>query len=350
MLAAQYNNGPIAPMDPVDLSLNYLEFLQLNNINNRYHGILLFVLNLTVLDIVKNERGPNFDVPDAPLGATPVVIAERELLVASVQVDSTLIEESRAKGNGYMLTMAAAYQTKPITIENIKGFFTSQGILTSDNSFILKLVRFFASMVPRIMDNVFLRGQVIGGLWSEYHTAHSSGQILIPRFLEALPPQFTSLVSANDRALVTAAAANRWDQASQDAIPVRIVAMTQIFITASKGEVGDWWQGKRALTQISIMDHVTFKNLFKKMLELNSDLTKIEAARSMAELALAAPASIHSINVAQAVVDEAIDARIARGQIILERMNFEERRRFLLDPMRTVPHIFVIADVDPASY
>jgi len=333
--------------EPYSFSFNYNEFCESNEFEENYSSEILFLMNVAFLTLRDAPRAIEMTMEEAPDGA---VLTDAQIEVNAEKVrKAAVLTASLPAAMQWFADLVSAHQMRHIKNDNIKNYFLQKDISGVDNSVLCKMISFYSVVIPNINADNDARATIEVTKWNEYHHSYSQTASLCNRFINDLPNVFATMVSPAGRAAVTASLGAPYDRALNEAIPNDIVAKAKIYLDISKVDYGgeSWYQGKKAISLFSPAKAVLTKSFFSKYFEILRSNNAIDKAKSLEELAVGAASVIFDTPVDAAVTAAAVDNKTARVTKILSVMQFEENRRFALDPARVAPHVFTVADVNP---
>jgi len=179
----------------------------------------------------------------------------------------------------YLTDLVAAYQVKGLTAANIENYFKMKNSPRVQGRRLLPFIQTASSLLPNFMRDAALRVTVGESDWIKYHTAATSTPHLVLKVMELVNNKLPNLFSNTTRRLVTDAVAEIWAKDRADMIPKRAVAIAYIFLEEFEMLPEKWYQGTKAIEEMSITFRTDMENIakgFKKLDKTTIDLAKIK--------------------------------------------------------------------------
>jgi len=194
------------------------------------------------------------------------------------------VEANLASGRAWLLDLVTCSKVRGLKKKNIRNYFLSAGLKGVGGSWVLKLIESYASFIPVLTDNAEFLTRIRGNKFLSYHTSYSSSAGLMEQFLL---PVGSPIVTDATRNAIMASKEAPWDIDLNTALPTAAIQLTFILMAESGSEIDSWYQGRSARDEMPVSVATRMTAFAKKFYQLQSDVTPIERAANMAELAAA---------------------------------------------------------------
>ncbi|APG78140.1 hypothetical protein [Beihai sesarmid crab virus 3] len=276
------------------LSSNLKQIIEDWNLEMNTTGIVFCAISMNCLKFSGSRAPQNFadgtslhygdyEADMSALKSTNVLHATKGEIKTDIS-DETIINfcksvyESIDGAFRWLVDLIACYQTRPMNGTNIESYFMAISGTRVRGKIIVPLIEFAAASFPKVTDNSDLRTGLSKAKFMRYHTAKCSTPGLVSRFLNSVPTLRAKLADATVEALIADAVADYWDLDKAELIPKRLLVAAFIYFEVSKIEVGDWYQGKRAMSETSgttITQVRAFMKKYNEMVLEDADVDKI---------------------------------------------------------------------------
>jgi hypothetical protein len=172
----------------------------------------------------------------------------------------------------WLVNLISAAKKKPLTDENVGGFFAMLGHTGTKASAVARLVNQIAVFFPdKISDSAF-RALLADGIWTTYrNTRASTGGILKKMLPDFRALGITSLNDA-DEGYIIASADAPWDLNLSVLILDKYKAYGAIFLQAAGTPIDKWYQGNKAVEGLPAARVRAIKDVFLKYLEVKNKI------------------------------------------------------------------------------
>lgn len=188
------------------------------------------------------------------------------------------------KVKGYMIDLVRAQQSKPLTISNLKNYFSAKSMLKVNARFILTIIQAASSVFPIIKGVALLDDLVEDSVWMDYRLSASSTPTLVKKFLDETVALSAGIFDQQDIDLVTVALADLEDLDASRAIPRNMIIATHSYLRAMGSLPEDWYQGERAVQEGSSIYANAWFYASRKFKELGVSKTAIESATTIVDV------------------------------------------------------------------
>jgi len=188
------------------------------------------------------------------------------------------------KVKGYMIDLVRAQQSKPLSISNLKNYFSAKSMLKVNARFILTIIQAASSVFPIIKGEAFLDDLVEDSVWMGYRLSASSTPTLVKKFLDETLALSAGVFDQADIHLLDVALADLEDLDASRAIPRNMIIATHSYLRAMGSLPEDWYQGERAIQEGSTIYANAWFFASRKFKELGVSKTAIESAATIAEV------------------------------------------------------------------
>jgi hypothetical protein len=304
----------IIPTYPFQYRSDYAVFRNVNDIQNKDEGIILYALTLAT----KNIADDNFPLPDgeqaaprcsmvaapgaavgAPVdywdGVAPVVPVRA--LAHNVEVDEFIkAKNAIAASYGWLLDLVSAEQNRTLTQKNIQGYFMAVRRMKITAILLPRLIGFCSGVIPDLMVSQAVRDRLINNKWISYHTSYASTPGIIQEALDAIPALSEIFFPTGSRVSVAGAIAEPWSMQRNSAIPVGAIVVAAAYVKASSKEVGDWYQGKAAVASSNRALYTKALAFYKRAFQILVDQNALDGSNDMAALVTLAQTTVGPAN------------------------------------------------------
>jgi len=194
-----------------------------------------------------------------------------------------LVEAQLLGAPNWLINNVSAAKKKPLTLSNVNGFFASIGMsnmkLTGIDGFFNKVAMFCSD---NIADGEF-RALLIDNVWGAYRSTRVSTGIVISKLLGEFVEMGILHDGGADYRKIETASRQPWNVAASNDIPEKYKAYAMLFLETAGTPIDSWYQGQKAVSNMPAIRVRTTKHIFKKYMEIKSNVGAVDAATSMAE-------------------------------------------------------------------
>jgi len=225
------------------------------------------------------------DLTKAPAVSTSTAAAGSTSTNSNPEND-VLIEATRMNFDaciGWTIDLINAAKKKPLSAENVQGYFSSFTNAPISASNISKFYNDISCYFPDEVKDPNYRALLSESTWTNYRlTRVSAGKVL-----KELLPAFKELkiVTAADETAIELSAASPWDIGIANNIRGSLKAYASIYLEVCGRGIDDWHQGEKELQNLPSLKVKAAKVIFKKYLEIKLDVTTVDAVTTTAALA-----------------------------------------------------------------
>lgn len=187
------------------------------------------------------------------------------------------------KASKHIVELVGAYQVGGLRERNIESYF-KMAKAEIPVTRIMQLVHFMSLELPKIVEEEAFQEGIPGVNWLVYHTAAASTQQLVNKYLEETKEIKQIKVSDDTKLAVKAALDAPWDKALIDAIPRKIVAHCYVYLEATKQLPDNWYQGIKAVNNMSTGERTKFRAFYRRYSELYAKVDVIDAGKTIADI------------------------------------------------------------------
>lgn len=182
----------------------------------------------------------------------------------------------------WIINLVNAAKKKPLTDDNVEGFFAMMGHTSTKAGVITRFINQIQAFFPDNIDNEPFRNMLAPGVWTTYRTSRvSTGAILINLLPDFRILRITVQGDADEDA-ITACAARPWDTNLSLAIRDKFKAYGCLYLQAAGTSIDNWYQGNRAVSNLPAAKVRMAKEIFRRYLEVKNSVgdlnTFVEAA------------------------------------------------------------------------
>jgi len=172
----------------------------------------------------------------------------------------------------WLADLINAAKKKPLTDDNVEGYFASLGHTGSRMSAIATFINQIQAYFPDDIGNAEFRSLLMPGIWTTYrNTRVSTGLIL-----RDLLPDFRALriTIADDavEAAIIACANAPWDINLSLAIPNKFKAYACILREVAGNPIDKWYQGNSAVDELPASKVRGIRNIFRRYLDVKNNI------------------------------------------------------------------------------
>jgi hypothetical protein len=213
-------------------------------------------------------------------GANPVDAAnptEEEMLIvrANGQFDTARI---------WIIDLVNASKKKELTATNVESYYASLARSDVKGAPIASLINKVANFLPDMINDDGFRGELTDNVWTSYQVSRvSTGKLLHEVRGHFIAMGIYEAGSEEDIAIIASKDSPHDISLSYD-IPKQLVGYASLFFQAAGKDVGKWYQGEKYESEIPAAKVKTIKAIFKKYLELDSNVAGIEESETVAAL------------------------------------------------------------------
>nr|UNI74182.1 MAG: hypothetical protein [brine shrimp yue-like virus 7]UNI74184.1 MAG: hypothetical protein [brine shrimp yue-like virus 7]UNI74186.1 MAG: hypothetical protein [brine shrimp yue-like virus 7]UNI74188.1 MAG: hypothetical protein [brine shrimp yue-like virus 7]UNI74190.1 MAG: hypothetical protein [brine shrimp yue-like virus 7] len=180
--------------------------------------------------------------------------------------------------------LIACYQTKRLTEKSFDSFFAMLEVNPPIFRIIDNLLMICKGLFPKLMLDKRFRKAAIKMPFMNYHTSYCSTPHLIFRAADSLGLLSTIFFPKEKMLLVENARRKFWDPTLAAEIPTSLTAAAYVYLEVCGGLPSNWYQGIKAISSISVSLLGSWRMIFRKFRELQTETKDIEKATSMDQL------------------------------------------------------------------
>jgi len=272
----------ISEFDPEQGIVPLLEGLRANNATTQ-SALLAIIINLSTQAVLDTDLGTNCagmfghgvaqsinefiengpDNEDEP--------TESDLIVtrAGTQLDSARV---------WIVDLVNASKKKELTSKNVESYYSSLSRSDVKGAPIASLINKVANFLPDMINNEVFRGELTDNVWTTYQVSRvSTGKLL-----HEIRHHFTALeiYTEGDETdeLIQQSKDNPHNIELSYQIPKHIIGYASLFFQVAGKDVGKWYQGEKCESEIPAAKVKSVKLIFKRYLEIYSNVEGIEEA------------------------------------------------------------------------
>jgi hypothetical protein len=199
--------------------------------------------------------------------------------------------KNKEVSNQIALDLLVASSAKELTAQNYKSYCEMKGGVHPSYSAIKGILKWAGARFCGLMGDDDVRGKLTKCDWVKYHTAFGSAGSLCSRIFDMIPEGCTHIVSIADRAAATSSAEAPWDRDLMGAISDKGLAFTEIAVRGLELNVGVFYSGKRAVSNISPITVKQYEELVKQMVKKDPSISKMKSAKTIDEVFVSLPSA-----------------------------------------------------------
>lgn len=182
--------------------------------------------------------------------------------------------------------LVASNQVKVLSASNIQNYFLAKDNTRVVGRDLMDVIALASSSLPKLMNDEGSRARLTHNMpdWLRYHTTATGTAGLVHKFKAAIAVQFPTFISRATQDAIDLAYASPWNKALADLIPRTVVAASYIWFKETKSLPEDWYQGKRAFSEMNPVQAKAMANLFRKYLDLATSEAAVNACQNMGAL------------------------------------------------------------------
>jgi len=186
--------------------------------------------------------------------------------------------------------LVSCEQTAHLEQENLTNYYASCGIQGLSTNWIEKVLPYCAGRSARLSESKGFDQLVAQHKFVEYHTTYASTPQLCRKWWNETPLTMRIAFGFrnDDEECILRAAATPWVKNLADAVPVKAVVHTYVYLDSVGQLPRNWYQGNRAISASSGPLVKRLTGIYKIMAGLIANLGETEGIKSIEELALAA--------------------------------------------------------------
>ena len=265
-----------------------LEGLRANNPTTQA-AMLAIIRNLSENAVLDTDLGMNCASMFSPgiaeaintaiedVQADAADLTEEDLLViqATNQVDSARV---------WIVDLVNASKKKELTGNNVESYYASFSRSDIKGASIASFINRVANFLPDMISDAEFRGELTDNVWNSYQISRvSTGKLMFEVRRHFIAMGIYAEGSAEDLA-IQASNNNPHTIELSYAIPKHLVGYASLFFQATGKDVGKWYQGEKFESDIPAEKVKSIKLIFKKYLEIYSNVEGIEDSTTVDEL------------------------------------------------------------------
>jgi len=262
-----------------------LEGLRATNATTQ-SAVLSIIMNIAATSTTDTALGRNCAAmfgPGVAAGINQAVAAE------PADADNLTEEEmliARATGQMdparmWIIDLVNASKKKELTPTNVESYYSSLSRSDVKGAPIASLINRVANFLPDLINDEGFRGDLTNNVWTSYQVSRvSTGKLL-----DEIRSHFIALgiYEEGDGAdlAIQASKNSPHDISLSYNIPKELVGYASLFFQAAGKDVGKWYQGEKYESEIPAAKVKSIKMIFKKYLELDSNVAGIEESQNV---------------------------------------------------------------------
>lgn len=173
----------------------------------------------------------------------------------------------------WLADLINAAKKKTLTDDNVEGYFAMLGHSGTKPSVIARFINQLCPFFPDMVGNDGFRALLAPGVWTTYrNTRVSTGLILRNLLPDFRAVRITVAGDANEVAII-ASANSPWEVNLANNIPDKIKAYGCIFLQVAGTPIDSWYQGNKAVDDLSSAKVRGAKAIFRKYLEVKNNVS-----------------------------------------------------------------------------
>jgi hypothetical protein len=188
---------------------------------------------------------------------------------------------------GWITDLVNAYKKKPLEEKNVIGYFASIGFECSRAQKVARFINMVGPFFPDMIADLAFRRTLVQNVWTDYRLARCSTGKVLHENMAAL--RTLGIVTDPIAAQITAANDAPWDVNLANQIPRSVVAFCYIYLEAAGRGIDKWYQGEKAVANLSAAKARAAKVIFRKYLDASNNTEAVEAADTAQEVITAIP-------------------------------------------------------------
>jgi len=286
------NNAVVAPVTTVVLKTpaagetfsGYASDLKCNNLNTI--GTIMAMVRVLANDAGGATATSAQSAQIFRVGAPAAIIALMDAAPAVPPTDDDYAKAAAIANVGnagnWLLNLISAAKKKPITAENVTGFFAGLGHEGTNANSVASFINSIRGFSPDLVGNAGHRGLLAPGLWTTYRITRASAGAIMFELLGTFRELGITAMGDGTEVAITAARNAPWDLALANMIPVKYKAYAAIFLEAAGTPIDDWVQGNNAIDTLPAVRVRGIKTIFRRYLEVKNDTANIAAINTVA--------------------------------------------------------------------
>lgn len=203
----------------------------------------------------------------APADVNNLTDSDKIISRSDTQVDTSV---------QWICDLVNASKKKEIDGENVEGYFSSLGRSDIKGGAIATMINKVANFLPDNISSATFREGLTNNVWNSYHTSRvSTGKLLYGMRQVFLDLEIFEAGGASDVAII-ASSTNPHDVQLSYAIPKNLVGYASLFFEVGGIDVGQWYQGAKAESELPAAKVKAIKSVFKKYLSIKNNISSIE--------------------------------------------------------------------------
>lgn len=265
-----------------------LEGLRATNATTQ-SAILAIIMNMSTVAVQDTPLGRNCSGMFGPGVAADINtittagpadadnLTEGDLIIdrATNQIDNARV---------WLVDLVNASKKKELTSKNVESYYSSLSRSDVKGASIASLINKVANFLPDMVGDEGFRNELTDNVWTSYQVSRvSTGKLL-----HEIRHHFVALgIYAGGGEIdnfIIESKDNPHDIELSYRIPKHIVGYASLFFQVAGKDVGKWYQGEKYESDIPAAKVKSIKSIFKKYLELYSNVGNIEGAESVDNL------------------------------------------------------------------
>jgi len=187
---------------------------------------------------------------------------------------------------GLVFDLTAFSQMKDLKPRNITNYFVQFKITTAPDRAICKLVKWYASIHPRIIGDFDLMGYLSEGAYTNYRLSFSSSPNLVQIAVNGVGRLANELYSPDDIVNTAASLNFPWCSILTGRISTSAVAVTRIWLEVNGLLPEGWYQGEKSMMSFSADKANVIRAIFNASKRIMTNKELLKRIKNMIDLQL----------------------------------------------------------------
>lgn len=182
----------------------------------------------------------------------------------------------------WIVDLVTASKKKELTAENVEGYYASLGRTDIKGGPISKLINSACNFLTDMITDKTFRDELTDTEFMRYHTSRVSTGKLLWEMIDV----FKDLKIGNDKDYKKIEDSNDapYDIKKSKEIPIKMLGYAKIYFEVANKDVGKWYQGEKAMSEVPSVRTRKIKEVFKKYLDVKNNIEELDKANTMDDL------------------------------------------------------------------
>lgn len=237
------------PFDPI-----FSKFLEVAGLEGNLSSAVIFGIYGTVEASAKDGKWVEISGYDMLEGQEPTETFDNYL--------------SPSTARRYAIDLCCVYAKGKCTPANIKNYFLSHNVKGISNNIVEAICRYAVSKYSHIISDDTISEAIKTSTWLRYRLTYSSTARICHDAIEAMGRQLAVKVLGEEQVeAVRDALSSPWSKEKNELIGSRTAGLVYIYMLACQRDMGEWYQGTRAVESLPIFVRLAARSYFDSLIK-----------------------------------------------------------------------------------